>query len=151
MHDTVIKSHKSSNWQPNMWVISFFKILYGKFLRPWNILSWDLLGVSFWSRDFLIGSPKKFCGIWFSPPFSHPCHLKSRVHPWLDLEELGKWGLVYWYNILRQGLYRILDSWKRLEISPAVFQTWKKSGKWRLILGKMVNSLEFFSKLQQVL
>ena len=30
-----------------------------------------------------------------------------------------------------QSSYRVLNSWKSLEICPAVFQTWKKSGKWR--------------------
>ena len=30
-----------------------------------------------------------------------------------------------------QGSYRVLNSWKSLDICPAIFQTWKKSGKWR--------------------
>ena len=30
---------------------------------------------------------------------------------------------------LHMGSYRVLNSWKSLEICPAIFQTWKKSGK----------------------
>ena len=61
----------------------------------WHGILW---GWVFGPGYFLIGSPKKSSGIWFLPPFSHPCHLNSRVRPWLDLGQLGKWGLVYWCN-----------------------------------------------------
>ena len=46
-----------------------------------------------------------------------------------------------------KGSYGVLNSWKSLEVCPAIFQTWKKSGK-------MLKSLEFFfffSNLQQEL
>ena len=45
-----------------------------------------------------------------------------------------------------KGSYGVLNSLKSLEVCPAIFQTWKKSGK-------MLKSLEFFffSNLQQEL
>ena len=45
-----------------------------------------------------------------------------------------------------KGSYRALNSWKSLEISKAIFQTWKKSGK-----NCKKSGLFFFSKQQQVL
>ena len=39
--------------------------------------------------------------------------------------EICRWSLLG----LKQGLYRVLNSWKSLGICPAIFQTWKKSGK----------------------
>ena len=30
---------------------------------------------------------------------------------------------------MMQGSYRVLNSWKNLDICPAIFQTWEKSGK----------------------
>ena len=50
---------------------------------------------------------------------------------------------------LTRGSYRFLNSWKSLEICPVIFQTWKKSGKWRESLGKW--SWFFLSQLQKVL
>ena len=38
----------------------------------WN-LALDFLGVKFSSREFF--------GLWFLPPFDHPCDLKSGVPP----------------------------------------------------------------------
>ena len=46
----------------------------------------------------------------------------------------------------KQGVScRVLNSWKSLEICPAIFQTWKIELKSR----KMMKSLEFVSKLHQ--
>ena len=57
--------------------------LIQKFLRFRNS-AWDFLGVNFWSRDFLgfCWKPQTFsCRVLFLPPFDHPGHLKSEVHP----------------------------------------------------------------------
>ena len=59
-------------------LVFLFFVLY-QFCKFWKFLVWlgnsagDLLGVKFWSRDFL--------GLRFLPPFDHPCHLKSGVPP----------------------------------------------------------------------
>ena len=53
-----------------------------------------------------------------------------------------------------QCLYRLLNSWKSLDNCPAIFQTWKRYGKYRYLKsGITVKSLGvfFFSKLQWVL
>ena len=53
-----------------------------------------------------------------------------------------------------QCLYRVLNSWKSLDNCPAIFQTWKRYGKYRYLKsGITVKSLGvfFFSKLQWVL
>ena len=53
-----------------------------------------------------------------------------------------------------QCLYRVLNSWKSLDNCPAIFQTWKRYGKYRYLKsGIMAKSLGvfFFSKLQWVL
>ena len=53
-----------------------------------------------------------------------------------------------------QCLYRLLNSWKSLDNCPAIFQTWKRYGKYRYLKsGITVKSLGvfFFSKLQRVL
>ena len=47
--------------------------------------------------------------------------------------------------VLSRVSCRVLNSWKSLEICPAIFQTWKIELKSR----KMMKSLEFFSKLHQ--
>ena len=36
---------------------------------------WNFWGCKVWSRDFF--------GFWFLAPFDQPCHLKSRVPPWV--------------------------------------------------------------------
>lgn len=53
-----------------------------------------------------------------------------------------------------QCFYRLLNSWKSLDNCPAIFQTWKRYGKYRYLKsGITVKSLGvfFFSKLQWVL
>ena len=54
------------------------------------------LGGKFWSRDFfcfvfLFEALRVFWGFDPVPPFDHPCHLKSGLHPWvLELSGLKK-------------------------------------------------------------
>ena len=60
------RSHSTSKTKPNLLV---FRL---RFLRLGNSAR-DLLGVNYWSRDFL--------GFWFLPPFEHLRHLKSGVPP----------------------------------------------------------------------
>ena len=51
----------------------------------------------------------------------------------------------------RLGLNRVLNSWKSLEICPAISQSWKKCWKWQKSY-KMVNKTSWASlKQQQVL
>ena len=51
-------------------------------------------------------------------------------------------NLSYW-----QGSYRVLNFWKSHGVCPAIFQTWKKSGKWRKSLEKWsMMVLSFFFK-----
>ena len=47
---------------------------FWKFLQLGNSV-WNFWGVKFWSRDSF--------WFWFLPPIDHPCHLKSRVRPWV--------------------------------------------------------------------
>ena len=47
--------------------------------------------------------------------------------------------------VVNQGAYRVLNSCKTLEICPAIFQTWKKFGKWRESPEKWWKVLFFFS------
>ena len=44
-----------------------------------------------------------------------------------------------------QGSYIVLNSWESIEICPAIFQTWKKSGEWRQSLEKWWKVLSLFS------
>ena len=53
---------------------------------------------------------------------------------WLEQPEIR-----HYFNSQYTGFVQSLDSWKRLEISPPVFQTWKNSGK-------MVKSLQIYIK-----
>ena len=46
---------------------------------------------------------------------------------------------------LFQDSYRVLNSWKSLEIRPAIFRTWKV-WKMEIKCGEMVKSIEFFQR-----
>ena len=60
-------------------------------------------------------------------------------------------------KIFFQGSYRVLNSWESLEIWPAIFQTWKMSGKWYILSfhskattsASEVKSFSFWSNLIQ--
>ena len=52
---------------------------------------------------------------------------KKNQGPWPKLEKCMKINTCK--CIYMQGSYRVLNSWKSLKICPAIFQTWKKSGK----------------------
>ena len=107
---------------------------YGAFLEPCNVKE----------RFHLYVHPTKFCAdfkvlttLLGSISHSGRGGVKGRLFCCTS-------GLSIVHVYIKKSLYRVLNSWKSLEICPATFQTLKKSGKWRLSLENGAKSWFFF-------
>ena len=106
------------------------EIVRGAYWKHVMILSLSLLHTQFFLVPIYTSKEKSKSEIILLHGFSFVAMLVLRYH---------------WTT--KHSSYRVLNSWKSLQICPAIFDTWKIEIKsW-----KMVNSLEFFWKLQQVL